>query len=523
VQLVYDYVIIGSGFGGSVSAFRLSEKGYKVLIIEKGKWFKGKDFPKTNWNLKKWLWEPKANLYGFFKMTFLNHVTVLSGVGVGGGSLTYANTLPVPKKEFFNTGSWAHLNNWEIQLKPFYDMAYKMLGANTNPKLYASDVLIKDLAKNIGKEAHFEAAKVAVYFGEAGKTVPDPYFKGKGPDRTGCVFCGACMTGCRYNAKNTLDKNYLYLAQQLGAEILAEKEVFNVSVLGKDDGSDGYKIDFKSSMGKKSQASVTTKGVIFSGGVMGTVPLLLKLKKTTLPNLSDVVGKSIRTNNESLLLITSTDKNPRDYSKGIAIGSILHTDENSHLEPVRYGEGSSFSKALTLPTIHNKFVLFRLLGIIGLFFKQPLRFFKTIFSKKYAQRTVILLFMQTLDSTLQIKLGKLTKMKTVKESGPKPSAFIPEAMALGKQVAKKVNGIPYANFTDALLGTPTTAHILGGAVMAEDASKGVVDKYNRVFGYKNILVCDGSMISANPGVNPSLSITAITEHAMSQIKIKKAN
>lgn len=522
MQLDYDYVIIGSGFGGSVSALRLSEKGYKVLIIEKGKWFKGKDFPKTNWNLKKWLWEPRVSLYGFFKMTFLNHVTVLSGVGVGGGSLTYANTLPIPKKEFFNTGSWAHLNDWECQLKPFYTKAYEMLGANTNPKLYASDELIKDLAKDIGKETHFEATKVAVYFGEAGKTVPDPYFKGKGPDRTGCVFCGACMTGCRYNAKNTLDKNYLYLAQQLGAKILAEKEVFNVSVLGKDDGSNGYRIDFKSSMGKKSRSSVTSKGVIFSGGVMGTVPLLLKLKKTSLPKLSDVVGKNIRTNNESLLLVTSTDKNPKDYSKGIAIGSILHTDKNSHLEPVRYGEGSSFSKALTMPTIHKKFALFRLLGIIGLFFKQPTRFFKTIFSKKYAQRTTILLFMQTLDSTLQIKLGKLTKMKTVKESGTKPSAFIPEAMALGKQVAEKVKGIPYANFTDAMLGTPTTAHILGGAVMAKDTSKGVIDKHNKVFGYQNMLVCDGSMISANPGVNPSLSITAITEHAMSKIEPKKA-
>lgn len=522
MKLDYDYVIIGSGFGGSVSALRLSEKGYSVLVIEKGKWFKDNDFPKTNWNLKKWLWEPKAKLHGFFKMTFLNHVTVLSGVGVGGGSLTYANTLPIPKKEFFNTGSWAHLNNWEKELKPFYDTAYNMLGAATNPKLFASDLLIKDLAKDIGKESHFEPTKVAVYFGEPGKKVSDPYFNGKGPDRTGCVFCGACMTGCRYNAKNTLDKNYLYLAQQLGAEILAEKEVFNVSVLGDREGTDGYKIDYKSSIGKRSKASVTTKGVIFSGGVMGTVPLLLKLKKTSLPNLSDAVGKNIRTNNESLLLVTSTDKNPKDFSKGIAIGSILHTDENSHLEPVRYGEGSSFSKALTIPTIHNKFALFRLFGILGLFFKQPSRFFKTFFSKKYAQRTTILLFMQTLDSTLQIKLGKFTKMKTVKESGPKPTAFIPEAMALGKQVAEKINGIPYANFTDALLGTPTTAHILGGAVMGEDASKGVIDKHNKVFGYKNMFVCDGAMISANPGVNPSLSITAISEHAMSLIKVKKS-
>jgi len=520
VQLEYDYVIIGSGFGGSVSALRLSEKGYKVLVIEKGKWYKGDDFPKTNWNLKKWLWEPKLAFHGFFKMTFLNHVTVLSGVGVGGGSLTYANTLPIPKKDFFNTGSWAKLNDWENDLAPFYKTAYKMLGAEQNPKLDEADLLIKELAKNIGKEQHFETAKVGVYFGESGEKVSDPYFDGKGPDRTGCIFCGACMTGCRHNAKNTLDKNYLYLAQQLGVEIMAETEVFNVSAIDNVDGSNGYKIDYNSSIGKSKKGSVTTKGVIFSGGVMGTVPLLLKLKETSLPYLSDAIGKNVRTNNESLLLLTSTDKNDKDYSKGLAIGSILHTDENSHLEPVRYGEGSSFSKVLTLPTIHNKFALFRLLGVLGLFFKKPLRLLKTMFSKNYAKRTTILLFMQTLDSTLQIKLGKITKMKTVTEEGSKPSAFIPEAMALGKQVANKVKGIPYANFTDALLGTPTTAHILGGAVMAENESQGVIDRQNQVFGYKNMLVCDGSMISANPGVNPSLTITAITEYAMSKIEHK---
>ncbi len=521
MHLEYDYVIIGSGFGGSVSALRLTEKGFKVLVIEKGKWYKGNDFPKTNWNLKKWLWEPKLALHGFFKMTFLNHVTVLSGVGVGGGSLTYANTLPIPKKDFFNTGSWAKLNNWENELEPFYKTAYKMLGATQNPKLDEADLLIKELAKDIAKESHFEAAKVGVYFGKSGEKVSDPYFKGKGPDRTGCIFCGACMTGCRHNAKNTLDKNYLYLAQQLGVQIMAETEVFDVAAIDNIDGSNGYKIDYKSSIGKLKKESVTSKGVIFSGGVMGTVPLLLKLKETSLPNLSDAVGKNVRTNNESLLLVTSTDKNDKDYSKGLAIGSILHTDENSHLEPVRYGEGSSFSKALTLPSIHNKFALFRLFGVIGLFFKKPLRLLKTIFSKNYAKRTTILLFMQTLDSTLQIKLGKITKMKTVTEEGSKPSAFIPEAMTLGKQVANKVKGIPYANFTDSILGTPTTAHILGGAVMAENESKGVIDKHNYVFGYKNIMVCDGSMISANPGVNPSLTITAITEYAMSKIEPKK--
>ena len=519
-ELAYDYVIIGSGFGGSVSALRLSEKGYKVLVIEKGKWFKDNDFPKTNWNLKKWLWLPRARLHGFFKMTFLNHVTVLSGVGVGGGSLTYANTLPVPKKEFFTSGSWATLHNWKEVLKPHYATAYKMLGAAKNPNLHAADLAIKELADSIGKTDLFEATKVGVYFGEVGRTVKDPYFEGKGPDRTGCIHCGACMTGCRYNAKNTLDKNYLYLAQLLGAEILAEKEVKNVSVIGADDGSDGYVVEYVSSIGKKKKGSITTKGIIFSGGVLGTVPLLLKLKEKSLPNLSDAVGCNIRTNNESLLLVTSTDKNSKDYSKGLAIGSVLHTDKNSHLEPVRYGEGSSFFKLLTIPVMHHKFALFRLLGVIGLFFKYPVKLLKTIFAKNYAKQTTVLLFMQTLDSTLRIKRGSITNMKTEKEGGTKPNAFIPEALTLGKKFGNLVNGIPYANITDVLLGTPTTAHILGGSVMGKTKAEGVIDKHCNVFGYKNMMVCDGSMISANPGVNPSLSITAITEFAMQTVATK---
>ncbi|MHB1148629.1 MAG: GMC family oxidoreductase N-terminal domain-containing protein, partial [Lutibacter sp.] len=414
-QLNFDYVIIGSGFGGSVSALRLSEKGYKVLVIEKGKWFTGNDFPKTNWNLKKWLWQPNMKLFGFFKMTFLNHVTVLSGVGVGGGSLTYANTLPIPKSNFFTSGSWATLNNWEEALKLHYETAYKMLGAATNPKLHAADLAIKELAERIGKAAHFEAAKVAVYFGEAGRTVEDPYFSGKGPDRTGCTHCGACMTGCRYNAKNTLDKNYLYLAQQLGAEILAKKEVVDVKVLGSKNGTDGYKIDFISSIGKKEKGTVTAKGIIFSGGVVGTVPLLLKLKNKSLPNLSEMVGCAIRTNNESLMLVTSTNKNFKDFSKGLAIGSILHTDDNSHLEPVRYGEGSAFFRTMTIPVIFSNYAILRLFGVLLLFLKFPLKLLKTIFAKNYAKRTSVLLFMQTVDSTIRLKQGKITKMKTVSE------------------------------------------------------------------------------------------------------------
>ncbi|APG64073.1 GMC oxidoreductase [Tenacibaculum todarodis] len=520
-DLEYDYVIIGSGFGGSVSALRLSEKGYKVLVIEKGKWFGEKDFPKTNWNLKKWMWNPRFGLHGIFKMTFLNHVTVLSGVGVGGGSLTYANTLPVPKEDFFKTGSWANLNSWQETLEPFYKTAHKMLGAAVNPKLHDADLLIKDIAKDLGKEKDFEPTKVAVFFGEPGKKVADPYFDGKGPDRKGCIHCGACMTGCRYNSKNTLDKNYLHLAQQLGAKIIAEKEVFNVEALDKNDTSKGYTVNYKASIGRKKKESVTAKGVIFSGGVMGTIPLLLKLKDTSLKNLSDFVGKDIRTNNESLLSVTSTKNDGKDYSKGIAIGSILHTDKNSHLEPVRYGKGSGFSRVLTMPTVKSKFAIFRILGMFRLLFIAPIRLLKTIFAKNYAQRTTLLLFMQTLDSTLQIKKGRFTKMKTLTQKGGKPEAFIPEAISLANTLGKKVNGIPYSSFTDVLLGTTTTAHILGGAVMGKDKNSGVIDNECKVFGYKNMMVCDGSMISANPGVNPSLSITAISEYAMSKIPEKK--
>lgn len=517
----YDYVIIGSGFGGSVSALRLSQKGYSVLVIEKGKWYKSEDFPKSNWNLKKWLWEPRLRLFGFFKMTYLNHVSILSGVGVGGGSLTYANTLPVPKKEFFNSGSWNGLRNWEEELKPHYDEAYKMLGADINPVLGPSDEKLKEMAKDLNRSEHFSTTKVAVHFGEAGKTVEDPYFDGKGPSRTGCIHCGACMTGCRHNAKNTLDKNYLYLAQQLGTEIIAENEVYDILPKDGKTGATGYQVFFKKSTGRGKKTDIEAGNVIFAGGVLGTVPLLLKLKKKSLPNLSDKVGCNIRTNNESLLVVTSTEKNHPDYTKGIAIGSILDIDKNSHLEPVRYGKGSGFFRTLTIPSYQHKWLVVRLFGVLGIIVTQPLKFLKTLFANRYSERTTVLLFMQTLDSTLQLKLGKVTPLKTSTETGEAPSGFIPLASKLAKAFGKKVKAIPYSNFADVLLGTPTTAHVLGGAVMGADSEQGVINEENRVFGYENMLVCDGSMISANPGVNPSLSITAISELAISKIPAKE--
>lgn len=515
----YDYIIIGSGFGGSVSALRLSQKGYKVLVIEKGKWYKSEDFPKTNWNLRRWLWLPTFRLFGFFKITFFRHIGIVSGVGVGGGSLVYANTLPIPKKAFFRSGNWKDLANWEEELRSFYDLALKMLGAARNPKMETGDKALKKLAIKIGKAEHFEPANVSVFFGEQGKTVNDPFFDGRGPDRAGCTFCGGCMTGCRHNAKNSLDKNYLFLAQQLGAEIKAESEVFDVLPLDNSDGSAGYAVSFNSStsiFGKK--GSVKTKGIVFAGGVLGSVKLLLQLKKNSLPRLSNQVGRFIRTNNESLISVTTFDKK-NDFSKGIAIGSILHTDEHSHLEPVRYAEGSGFWRFGMTPLVHGKHFFIRILQLLLDFVQHPIQNLKIFFTDDWAKRTQVLLFMQHLDSTLSFSRGWLG-LKSIVDTGEKPNAFIPHAKELALKYGQLVNGRPFVLFTESLFGIPSTAHILGGAVMGKNAEEGVIDKNNRVFGYQNMLVCDGSAISANPGVNPSLTITAISERAISKIPEK---
>ena len=515
----YDFIIIGSGFGGSVSALRLAEKGYSVLVMEKGKEYKPEDFPKTNWNLKRWMWLPWLRFFGFFKITFFKHITILSGVGVGGGSLTYANTLPVPKNEFFTSKSWSHLANWKKELNPFYPVALKMLGANQNPRLQVGDEALKTLAKQISKENEFEPTNVAVFFGQPDKMVSDPYFGGKGPERSGCNFCGGCMTGCRYNAKNTLDKNYLYLARELGATVQSQSEVFDVRTLENKNGITGYKVYWKSSTGVfKEKGSFTSKSVIFAGGVLGTVPLLLKLKNRSLPSLSNKLGSGIRTNSESLVGITTFNKNT-SFSDGIAIGSILHTDNHSHLEPVRYASGSGFWRILLAPMAHGRSVFIRLLKLIYDFIRHPIQNLRVIFVWNFAKRTQILLFMQTINSTLQFSKG-LFGIKSSMEEGPAPTAFIPEVESLAKSYANIVNGKPVSLVTETILGIPTTAHILGGCIMGKDVGEGVIDKDNKVFGYENMWICDGSMISANPGVNPALTITALTERAMSKIPYK---
>lgn len=524
--LHYDFVVIGSGFGGSVSALRLSEKGYSVCVLEKGKRFAPKDFPKTNWDLKKWLWMPAAGLKGIFQMSFMEHVTIFHGVGVGGGSLVYANTLPTPKLGFFRAKSWAHLADWHKELKPFYEKARFMLGATPNPVRTKGDEILEEIAEDMGRKDQFHPTEVAVFFGKPGVKVPDPYFDGEGPDRVGCTHCGACMTGCQVGAKNTLDQNYLYLAERLGCRIEAETEVTHVSRQG-----GRYVIETKGSFGGGRKRTFTADKVVFSGGVMGTLPLLLKMKEdpTGLPELSDRLGQMVRTNSEALFGVISPEPDA-DFAKGVAITSILHTDEHSHIEPVRYGKGSGFFRLLTLPHAPGSTIASRLAGALRGFARHPIRWARAMTVKDYAKASQILLYMRTLEGTLTMKLGRSAftgfrkgLVTELDEGTEAPQAFIPEATDLARRFAKKVGGVAATMFTETLLGVPSTAHILGGCCMGADASEGVIDKDHQVFGYEGMYVIDGSAMSANPGVNPSLTITALAERAMDRIPPKAAS
>ncbi len=517
----YDFVVIGSGFGGSVSALRLSEKGYRVLVLEKGRRFAPQDFPKRNWNLRRWLWLPALRFFGFFRITLFRHLTVLSGVGVGGGSLVYANALQVPPPEFFRSGSWAGLAEWERELAGHYRTVLAMLGAVPNPRLEAGDRALGRLAEEMGKADKFGPTTTAVFFGEPEKTVPDPYFGGRGPDRAGCIFCGGCMVGCRYNAKNTLDKNYLYLAERIGAAVQAESEAVDVRPMGPDDGTGGYEVEWRSStriFAKRGR--VTCRGVILAGGVLGTVKLLARLKDTSLPRLSERIGRDVRTNSESLMGVITFDRETK-FSDGVAIGSLLQVDDHSFVEPVRYSSGSGFWRLFMAPVAHGAGVATRLLRMLQDLALHPVRNLRAYFVPNWAEKTQILLFMRTLSSTLRLRPG-LFGLRTTRDRGPGPTAFMPEAKELAERYAREVNGKPMVLVSETILGIPTTAHILGGAAIGKDSASGVVDRDSRLFGYENLYVCDGSVMPANPGVNPSLTIAALAERAMSKIPPREA-
>lgn len=516
----FDVVVVGSGFGGSVSALRLSEKGYRVLVLEKGRRFaRSEDYPRTNWDLKKWMWMPDLGFRGLFKMTFLPHVTVFSGVGVGGGSLVYGATLPVPKADFFRKGTWAGLRDWEAELAPHYATAQRMLGVARNPRPTEADRVLGEIASDLGRKDQFHLTDVGVYFGEPGVTAKDPFFGGEGPDRTGCHFCGGCFVGCRHGAKNTLDRNYLWLAERRGAVIQPDTEVVAVRPA---DG--GYSVEAR---GPNGNETFRASKVVLAGGVLGTVDLLLRMKEDPagLPGLSDRLGEDVRTNNESLLGVVA-EGSDKDFSKGLAITSILHTDETSHVEPCRYPAGSSFMKVISSPYTPGPTVAHRALTGLFALLRHPIRYGGVWLRRGFAERSTILLFMQTLDSTLRLRLGRNALagfrrgLVTDVAEENRPKAFLPAADDLARRFAEKIGGTVVAAVTENVLSSPSTAHILGGCCISESAAGGVIDPNHEVFGYPGLYVVDGSAVSANPGVNPSLTITAMAERAMAAMPAK---
>ena len=538
MQQIYDYVIIGSGFGGSVSAMRLTEKGYSVLVLEKGKRFDNQDFATSNWQFWKYLWLPALRAHGILQISILKGVMVLHGAGVGGGSLGYANVLEVPTDETFSTYSWNQPMKWGEVLRPHYEKAKCMLGAARNPRLWKADLVLQQMAKVSGMEHTFRATDVGAFFGEPGVTVADPFFGGEGPERAGCRHCGGCMVGCRHNAKNTLPKNYLYFAEKNGAKVVSQVEVTGVRPLTINDGRrmvDGlssiveqarYAVTYRSSTKLLKQSkTVYAKNVIFSAGVMGTMKLLLNLRdvKKSLPKLSKKLGTMVRTNSEGLLGSVAR-KSDINYSEGVAISSIYNHDAMTRVEPVRYPDGSSLMRFLAAPLIAKDVsVPIRILRFLWWSFTHPIDFARALFLPGWAHNVTILLVMQHADNRMRFRIGRSfftlfrKGMVADEEPGYTINAQVEGSHEITRKFAVKTNGVPLGSIGENILGLPTTAHILGGAPIGKDASEGVVDENFQVHNYEGLYIVDGSIMPANPGVNPSLTITALAEYAMSKI------
>ncbi|MEV5316335.1 GMC family oxidoreductase [Streptomyces sp. NPDC052687] len=531
----YDVIVVGSGFGGSVTALRLTEKGYRVGVLEAGRRFTRDTLPKNSWDLKNYLWAPRLGMYGIQRIHLLGNVMVLAGAGVGGGSLNYANTLYVPPKPFFDDPQWRHITDWQDELRPYYDQAKRMLGVRLNPTMTPSDVHLKDAARRMGVGDTFHMAPVGVFFGdgqdadgtvkaEPGQEVPDPYFGGAGPARRACAECGECMTGCRHGAKNTLNENYLHLAEKAGAVVHPMTTVVSVT----EDSRGGYAVatlptdDRKKGRGR----TFTARRVVLAAGTYGTQTLLHRMKATgRLPHISDRLGMLTRTNSEALVGAQTTDRRYRkvsgerpDFTRGVAITSSIHPDGNTHIEPVRYGKGSNSMGSLSILQVPYAEGSSRLLAWLGNAARHPLQLLRSLSNRRWSEKTIIGLVMQSLDNSLTTYLkpsgvgkGLLTARQGHGAPNPKQIKAAAEGAAA---LAASINGFAGSNVGE-LMGTPLTAHFLGGCPIGDSRETGVIDPYHRLYGHPGISVVDGSAVSANLGVNPSLTITAQAERAMS--------
>ncbi len=516
----YDVVVVGSGFGGSVSALRLTEKGYRVGVLEAGARFDEASYPRTSWHLRRFLFAPAAGCYGIQRIDVLNNCVILSGAGVGGGSLVYANTLYEPLDAFYADPSWSHITDWRDELAPYYDQAKRMLGVTVNPTMTASDVVMKQVADEMGVGETFRRTPVGVLFGDPGSSVPDPYFGGVGPDRKACIECGECMTGCRHHAKNTLTKNYLFLAEQAGAKVHPLTTVTEVRPLP--DG--GYQVTTRptdAGPGPRRRAGrvFTAEQVVLAASALGTQRLLHRMRdQAILPGLSAQLGALTRTNSESILGAVA-DGRDVDYSRGVAITSSFHPDAETHIEPVRYGRGSNAMSLLQTVLTDGGGSVPRWRVWLRELWRQKWSMPRRYDVEHWSERTVIALVMQTIDNsittyTTRSRLTGRRRLTSRQGHGVPNPTWIPVANDAVRRMARIVKGTPGGSVGEQF-NRPLTAHFIGGCTIGDSAETGVIDPYHRVYGHPGLHVLDGSAISANLGVNPSLTITAQAERAVS--------
>lgn len=521
----FDWLVIGSGFGGSVSALRLAEKGYTVAVAERGRRYTTKTLPKTAWDFRNFLWLPSLGLRGVLRVQPFRNLSVISGVGVGGGSLIYCATLYRAPPAFFEHPQWRQLNDWSSALAPHYATAEHMLGVQTVPFESDGAQLLKAMGKAFGVEDTYRLTPCGVFFGEPGKEVPDPYFGGDGPPRSGCTRCGACMVACRVGAKNTLDKNYLWFAEKRGARILPEHQVVDIRPLGAADGADGYIVTTErpGAWFAKQRRQFRVRGVVVSAGAVESTRLLLQCRLTgSLPRLSDRIGHGVRTNSESILAVKLPSDTPLELWRDVGNSASIFTSPDTHIEFCTYGKtGDALSSFFTLMVGPGN-GLTRPLKLMAAIARHPLRFLATLWPIGWSRRTAILLVMQSLDNAIRLQgkrrwLGKGIRLTSRQDNLRPAPTYIEAAAQAAAWAARQYHGVALSAVPEALANIPSTSHVLGGVVIGADPGQGVVDASHRAFGYRNLLVCDGSIMPANPGVNPSLTITALAELAMSRI------